>query len=46
MKGMLLNVAWRSVRDEGDLHEKPKLLMMKYEFESSCAFYRQSLKGG
>ena len=30
MKGMLLSVAWRNVRDEWrkEMHEKPKLSMM------------------
>ena len=31
VKGMLLSVAWRNVRDEWrkEMHEKPKLSMMK-----------------
>ena len=44
VKGMLLSVAWRNVRDEWrkEMHEKLKLSMMKLivecEVESSCAF--------
>ncbi len=44
VKGMLLSVRWRNVRDERrkEMHEKPKLSMMKRitecEVRSSCAF--------
>ena len=44
VKGMLLSVAWRNVRDEWrkEIHEKPKLSMMKRitecEVRSGCAF--------
>ena len=46
VKGMLLSVAWRNVRDEWskEMHEKPKLSMMKRitecEVRSSCAFLK------
>ena len=46
MKGMLLSVAWRNVRDEWmkEMHEKPKLSMTKWitecEVKSSCAFLK------
>ena len=46
VKGMLLSVAWRNVRDEWrkEMHEKPKLSMMKQitecEVRSSCAFLK------
>ena len=46
VKGMLLSVAWRNVREEWrkDMHEKPKLSIMKMitecEVRSSCAFLK------
>ena len=46
VKGMLLSVAWRNVRDEWmkEMHEKPKLSMTKRmtecEVKSSCAFLK------
>ena len=46
VKGMLLSVAWRNVRDEWrkEIHEKPKLSMMQLitecEVKSRCAFLK------
>ena len=54
VKGMLLSVAWRNVRDEferrKEMYEKPKLLMMKLiveslcEVESNCAFLKSKVE--
>ena len=50
VKGMLLSVAWRNVKDEWrkEMHEKPKLLMMKLivecEVKSSCAFLKSKVE--
>ena len=52
MKGMLLNVAWRNVRDEWrkEMHEKPMLSMTKQitecEGKSSCAFLKSKAEKG
>ena len=52
MKGMLLSVVWRNVRDEWrmEMHEKSKLSMMKRitkcEVKSSCAFSKLKAEGG
>ena len=44
MKGMLLSVGWRNVRDEWkEMHEKPKLSMIKRITE--CAETRAWLSG-
>ena len=50
MKGMLLSVVWRNVRDEWrmEMHEKSKLSMMKWitkcEVKSSSAFLKLKAK--
>ena len=50
VKGMLLSVAWRNVKDEWrkEMHEKPKLSMMKLivecEVKSSCAFLKSNFE--
>ena len=50
VKGMLLSVAWRNVRDEWrkEMHEKPMLSMIKLivecEVESSCAFLKSKVE--
>ena len=50
VKGMLLSVAWRNVREEWrkEMHEKPKLSIMKMvtecEVRSSCAFSKSKVE--
>ena len=50
VKGMLLSVAWRNVRDKWrkEMHEKPKLLIMKLivecEVKSNCAFLKSKVE--
>ena len=50
VKGILLSVTWRNVRDEWrrEMHEKPKLSMMKWitecEVRSSCAFLKSKVE--